>query len=492
MMHRNLRQPSRWPRLFVLLSGFAVLMAAAGPSLAETSDSEANFSLAGTWDGALTVPGGRLRLAFHFVEADGGWSATLDSLDQGAMGIPAGGVSFEDGRLKVSVPAISGQYDGAFESADAIDGAWFQGGARLELDLERRVEDSAPASDGGPERPQDPEPPYPYLVQGVDFPSHADDVTLAGTLTVPEGAGPFPAVALISGSGPQDRDSFVLGHRPFLVLADYLTRRGVAVLRYDDRGIGESTGDFAAATTRDFALDAAGAAAFLAGRDRIAAVGLVGHSEGGIVAPLVAADGGAVDFVVLLAPPAVTGRETLVDQGAAIFTAAGRPPEWVAEHRKIHDALFEAIVTDQTDAEIDKAIGALIDYQGGVGDAAARQQQVEAQRRGLTGPWFREMLTYDPAPTLSKVGQPVLALFGAKDTQVTPALHRPALEKALAQNDRADVETLAGLNHLFQTAGSGLVVEYSQIDETFAPAALDRIATWILEQRPQASEAANE
>ncbi|MEM8930651.1 MAG: alpha/beta fold hydrolase [Acidobacteriota bacterium] len=474
-MPRRSAAHSSSPR-FRCVASFLALTLFASLAGAHSTHAPTDFDLAGDWQGTLSARGATLRIVFHFVSDDGDWSATMDSVDQGALGIPAAGVDFDEGRVTVAVPTIGGRYVGTVLADGTIDGTWSQGGARLDLDLERQITEIVLS------RPQEPKEPFPYRSLEVRFSSDAEGVTLAGTLTVPEGDGPFPAVALVSGSGAQDRDSTLMGHRPFLVLADHLTRRGIVVLRYDDRGVGQSTGNFGTSTTEDFALDAAGAVALLDSRDDVASVGLVGHSEGGLIAPLVAVDSDLLDFAVLLAPPVLSGRRTLVEQGAETFERSGMGRDWIARHREIHDAVFEAVVTDAPDAELTSAIDALITHQtlGSGPTGEQRQAQIDGQKQALTSPWFRFFLVHDPVPVLAGVEQPILALFGAKDFQVDPALHEPALEAALDGHDQAEIETLDGLNHLFQTAETGLLDEYGKIEETFAPVALERISGWIL------------
>ena len=247
-----------------------VLLGALAPAVAA-----AQAEVVGTWHGSLEVPGASLPLVFHITETDGSLSATMDSPAQGATGIPVDTVTFEDGHVSLSINAIAGGYEGDLVN-DTLTGAWSQSGMSFDLTLERGEEGEVVMN-----RPQEPKPPFPYAVEEVRIASSAAGVTLAGTLTLPDADAPAPVVVLISGSGPQDRDEALMGHRPFLVLADHLTRHGVAVLRFDDRGIGESTGSFATATSVDFADDVVSVVEFLDGRSDVGPIGLIGHSEGG-------------------------------------------------------------------------------------------------------------------------------------------------------------------------------------------------------------------
>jgi fermentation-respiration switch protein FrsA (DUF1100 family) len=453
-------------------------------------------TLDGRWLGRLRVQAGiELRIVVHLTSADGGWTATLDSPDQGVTGIAVDRVVVDGARVTLEMPGILARYEARRASADTLDGTWSQGGMSLPLVLVRQT--------GEPEdeRPQHPRPPFPYRVEEVRFPNDEAGIHLAGTLTLPEGSGPFPAAALITGSGPQDRDETILGHKPFLVLADHLTRAGIAVLRYDDRGVGQSEGDFAAATSIDFAGDAAAAVDFLRAHPAIdpARVGLIGHSEGGLIAPLVATgEAGAqqrdLAFVVLLAGPGLTGREILYLQGEAIARAAGASDADVAQLRATQSRMFD-IVAEEGDAgrRRERLRTALSDGLAAM-DSAARAAQgvppggervwVEAQLAQVGSEWFRTFLLYDPRPALARLETPVLALIGGLDLQVPPAENLAAIGEALerAGNRDATLLELPGLNHLFQTATTGAPAEYATIRETFAPAALDAVSSWILER----------
>lgn len=433
-------------------------------------------SVVGTWAGALDTGGaGTLRIVFHLTERDdGSLGATMDSPDQGAYGIEAGPVTTDGRGLRIEVGAVRGHYEGTIaEDGARIDGTWHQSGISLPLALE-------PAADVAPARPQEPRPPFPYEEIDVRFESAADGVTLAGTLTLPPGAGPHPAVVLVSGSGPQDRDETVFGHKPFLVLADHLTRSGIAVLRFDDRGVGASTGDISTAVTSDFADDAEGAVRFLAGSPGIAAgeIGLVGHSEGAIVAPIVANRSDAVAYVVLLASTGVNGEELLVMQLIAMNRAMGVSEEITRQRSALQQALLGLVVTAPDDSTAARRAREILSGVGVTGPAA------DAQVGALLNPWMRHFLAYDPLPALRALEVPALALWGEKDTQVPPGGNRAEVEEALAVSRSRDVtvRVLPGLNHLFQTAETGAPAEYVTIEETMAPAALEAIADWVRER----------
>jgi fermentation-respiration switch protein FrsA (DUF1100 family) len=459
------------------VAGVVATMSVAGAGFASAQETPPEMGAAGHWAGTLSVPGAELRLVFHIErDEDSVLSGTLDSPDQGAYGLRLSTVTEEAGAVVFAIASLGGRYTGQL-SADSrtIDGQWAQGGGSFPLDLER-----GDASALALKRPQEPQPPYPYEVMDVGFENPQAGIRLAGTLTVPPGDGPHPSVALISGSGPQDRDESVFGHRPFFVLADYLTRRGIAVLRYDDRGIGESSGDFSIATTPDFAGDALAAVAWLKSHPRVdpGRIGLVGHSEGAMVAPMVANLSGDVAFVVLLAGTGVNGRDLLVMQAKAINRASGLSEALVEQNSALQQQILDVVVTAGNDTEAAEQARAILAQAGLTGPPA------DAQVRALLSPWMKYFLVYDPLPALRELSIPVLALNGEKDTQVPPTENLLPTAEALQEGGNPDVtaEVLPGLNHLFQTAATGAPSEYAGIEETFSPEALAKIADWIAER----------
>jgi len=375
------------------------------------------------------------------------------------------------------------------ESGEDIVGTFSQGPASFPMELSRSAEESVLLV-----RPQEPKPPFPYPTREVTFPNPEAGIELAGTLTLPEGAGPFPAVVLVSGSGPQDRNETLLGHKPFLVLADHLARNGVAALRFDDRGVGESTGDFAAATSEDFATDALAAVAYLreqpeVGRGR---VGIVGHSEGGLIAPMAANRSDDVAFIIMLAGPGVPGIDILVAQGVLINRVGGASEHIIELNTRIQTGLADIVAAEPDPDVADplmrsfmrELIDMLPDYVREAAGAALSDETIDQTVKQLNSPWFRFFLHYDPRPVLEHVEVPVLALFGGKDLQVPAELNVPEIEAAFARagNDDATVRTLPGLNHLFQEADTGSPAEYAQIEQTLSPVLLDAVSTWILER----------
>lgn len=441
--------------------------------------------LAGEWQGRLM---GQMRLVLRFSGSEAAWTGTLDSPDQGAMGITLADIVTRGESLFVAVPSIRGAYAARRVGPDSLDGEWRQSGMRLALAMGR----GAPPA---PRRPQEPQGALPYDAEEVTIDA-GGAVRLAGTLTLPREGRPHPAVLLVSGSGPQNRDEEVFGHRPFLVLADHLTRRGFAVLRVDDRGVGGSTGAFAGATSDDFARDATACVAWLRARDGVDRhrVGLIGHSEGGLIAPMVAARDSTVAFVVLLAGPAVGGEAILLDQNARLRLAAGADSGSIEPLLARQRRLFAEIARPDT-TDLAGRIRPLIRDALETLPAADRARitdldpLIETQTRQMGSPWMRFFLRYDPRPALEQLRCPVLALFGERDLQVAPALNLEPMRHALRDCPDADVVALPGLNHLLQRATTGLPSEYPAIETTIDPAALERIDTWLAARAPAAAGA---
>lgn len=435
-----------------------------------TAQAEAKTAdLVGRWEGALNVGGTSLPLVIR-VEADG--QVFMDSPTQNARGIPVTELNETGGIVRFTVPVAHGRFEGA-RSADGQTwtGAWSQGGASLPLILTRAATGAEPA---GPARPQTPVPPFPYAAEDVRFPNEGAGITLAGTLTLPEGDGPFPAVVLLTGSGAQDRDETIFDHKPFAVWADALTRRGVVVLRYDDRGVGGSGGGTAEDTSADFAADAAAAIAFLRTRPEIdpARIGLMGHSEGGMTAPLAVLQGAPAAFVVMIAGQAVSGADIITEQAARLAQAAGASPDQVAEARRVQGEVMAAVVRNKGDGP-----AAARDAEAVLIAAGQSPAQAQAGLRLLSSPWYRWFASHDPAPALAGLHVPLLAIYGGKDLQVPADQNAEALARV---QPAAEIVVLPDLNHLMQTAGTGLPGEYATIEETVAPVALTTVGDWIV------------
>ena len=450
----------------------------------------------GEWIGRLNAGGTALRLGFSVrALAGGGFEADLDSYDQGSMNIPVDSVRVDGDSVHFVIRRIGGGYSGAL-SADGrtLSGTWRQGPGQLPLTV--TLADSAALAAFAPRRPQLPKPPFPYRAEEMAVESVAG-VRLSGTLTLPQGAGPHPAVVLVSGSGPQDRDETLLGHKPFLVLADHLTRRGIAVYRYDERGIGRSTGSFATATSLDFAADARAAVAALRARPdiRTDAVGILGHSEGGLVAPMVARDtASGVAFVVMLAGPGTRGDEILLAQAQLIGKASGIADTVLAQSAAVSRRMYDALRAARDTIGLRERLRTMFrEYAASLTEEQRRRLQItdaaiDVQVQQIMTPWFRFFLTVDPREALRAVKVPVLALNGTLDLQVPHEENLRAIERALREGGNRDVtvQALPGLNHLFQTARSGSPAEYANLEETFAPAALQLVSDWIAKRFPPA------
>lgn len=446
-------------------------------------------NLAGAWEGTLTLPNGTLRIVFNVsANADGSLSATMDSPDQGATGIPTSSTEFDSaaGKLIIKIDAIKGAYEGTLDEATyTLNGTWSQGGGSLPLNLEKTEKPTKA------DRPQTPKRPLPYKEIEITVANTSENVELAGTLTLPDTAGPHPAVVLVTGSGPQDRDETIFDHKPFFVLSDYLTRQGIAVLRYDDRGTAKSTGDFSKATTENLASDAQAAVDYLKSHVQIQSdkVGVIGHSEGGIIAAGLAAKPNNLAFIVMLAGPGLPGHEILRLQTKLIAKAGGMPDDQVKDIVYINTSLYDVAMSSPS-SQIDKALAAKIaELQTELGAAklaalGLEDVQADAIIKQLTSPWFQYFLRHDPKSALEKVQIPVLSLIGDKDLQVPATENTEAIKSALnkAGNSVSETHILPGLNHLFQTAKTGNVDEYGQITETIAPSVLKRVGTWILNQ----------
>ena len=437
--------------------------------------------LDGVWRGHVTRNDVRLRLVLRIATGDRGTSATLGSPEMYAIA-PVSGLARDGDSVSFAVPLVGVRYSGTLVG-ERITGTWSREDA-----ADQTVEFVRSGSD--PEtvaRPQLPRPPFPYRVEEVRFANpEAPEITLAGTLTLPEDGGPFAAAILISGSGPHDRDEEIIpGHKPFAVLADHLTRAGIAVLRYDDRGVAGSSGTHAGATSADFATDANAAFAFLSRRDDVdpRAIGFIGHSEGGIIAPLAALENEDLAYLVLLAAPGTRTEPLLDAQLRAIGPSQGATAAEL-ERQALNQALMlAAAAADGTAAEIEARLRAdLTDDRLRAAGLPPGWREVIVAR--ATDPWWRYFARYDPAPVLARIRIPVLAINGSLDRQVVARENLEGIAAALRHAPDVTVRELSGLNHMFQTAPTGTPGEYGDIEETFAPAALELVSGWITQRFP--------
>ncbi len=476
----------RWTTPLVLLAvALAHAVPAAQAQSATRPETETQW-----WKGVCETPGIALDFIVVFKPGPerGQYTATIDIPVQMAKGLPLIDVVLSDTDMRFTIAPPAGAVFELTRTADAktATGELKQHGMTFPAHMQRITEEEAKSV--GPPRPQTPKPPFPYTQRDVTYENSKDSTKLAGTLTIPEGAGPHPAVLLITGSGPQDRDETIFGHKPFFVIADHLTRHGIAVLRVDDRGVGGSTGAKPDVTTADFATDVEAGVAFLKHQPEIdpRRIGLLGHSEGGEIAPLVAAESHDVACIVLLSGPGLPGSELLILQNEALLKAAGASPEVIKRHTDAHRAVHECVARKADEDTLRKAVQELVTIQlSASGGPDPTPEQIDsATKLGMaqfTSNWLRWFLTHDPRETLRKVKCPVLALGGSLDLQVPPKENLPEIEKALKAGGNTDATTkeLPGLNHLFQEAKTGQVAEYATIDQTFSPTALDVLTIWL-------------
>jgi uncharacterized protein len=440
--------------------------------------------IVGDWNGALRInEKAQLRLVFHIKKDPSGiYKSTLDSPDQGAKGIPVSKTTFENSALLIEIPAGGIKYSAELKEGKLV-GTFKQGGKELPLELEKgNIVTEAP------KRPQEPQKPYPYYSEDVNFENTKAKITLAGTLTLPKKDGVYPAVVLISGSGPQDRDEELLGHKPFLVISDYLTRNGIAVLRFDDRGVGQSKGDFKSATSADNASDVEAAVAYLKTRKEVKQIGLMGHSEGGLIAPIVAANNKNVAFIVLLAGTGIRGDKLLLMQQELISRAGGESEKDIELSKKLNSKVFEIILKTEDDEVLKKELGnyfvqALKENPELKPKEMKEEEFVKSQIEDSMKPWpwMKFFLKYDPATNLVKVKCPVLAVNGEKDLQVPAKENLEAIEKLVKGSGNQDVMVKAypNLNHLFQESKTGSPAEYPTIEQTFSPLVMEDCMKWI-------------
>lgn len=429
-------------------------------------------SLSGSWSGSIDVGTAKLPLVFHISDAPAGLTATMDSPAQGAKGIPVDSVSCEGMTVRMAIVKLGVTIEGMWRG-DTMTTVFRQSGLELPLVLTRGAEAEV-------RRPQEPQPPYPYVCEEVSFPSAAVGLEMHGTLTIPEGEGPFAAVVLVTGSGTQNRDEELMGHKPFKVIADFLTRRGIAVLRYDDREWGRG---YAGATTADYASDALNAAAFLRRDSRMdpARVGIVGHSEGGTIAFMCAARCDSIAFVVSVAGMTIPGRECIVWQNGESLRRAGIPQQTVERYCDVIDSVFKRTAEAGRELSAEEAAQAVEEAVTAAG-ATDMPQAIRANLvKSATGAtaWFRFFVGYDPSADISRVKCDVLAMNGTRDRQVDAEANLGVLERCKELEGHLTVRRYEGLNHLFQHCGTGLPDEYYNIEETFSEEALADMADWI-------------
>jgi hypothetical protein len=457
-------------------------------------------NITGVWNGILHVQPKDIPIVFHIARNNAGkWIATFDSPSQNAFNLPVSEVITKADSVVLMIAMLNGKYDGILTGdAKTISGQWFQGNGSLPLTI-TKTSDSATVKQL--RRPQTPMPPFPYQSRDVEYWNADKTIRFGASLTYPN-ADPgnpaqkgFPAVILITGSGQQDRDETLYGHKPFAVIADNLTKHGFLVLRVDDRGMGKTTGDFSQATSLDFAKDVEAGLDFLEAQPEVdkEKIGLIGHSEGGMIAPIVADERKEVKFIVLLAGPGVPGLDLLAQQAEAIAISQGQAPAEAKANSMLARIAMEEVNKELDSATTAKNIRMRVDAWAKTIDTvtmakirnrmpASREEQIHQVVSTMSTKWFRYFIVFDPQPYLQKLHCKVLALNGSRDVQVIARTNLAGIRASLqkSHSPKYDVIELPGLNHLFQTCLQCSPAEYGELEETFSPSALAAIDAWLL------------
>ena len=445
----------------------------------------------GAWHGTIDVA--NLRIVFNIKTTEtGATSVTMDSPDQSAFGLPVQSAEISKDSIFISDDRYRMRFAGERINDSVINGVFTQG-VNIPLVLKRS---SAQLVAKPVIKKQTPVPPFPYLAEEVTIRNEKAGVTLSGTLTIPSGTNgtAYPAVILVTGSGPQDRDESILGHKPFAVLADHLTRAGMLVLRYDDRGVGMSTGDFASSTTEDFASDASAVLRFLSERKEVdkKRIGIIGHSEGGMIAPMVANENKLTNFIIMLAGPGIPIKKLMAEQNVAIMHSQGVPLEVAKDYGSLYEKAIAVSASEKKMDDKTKVVEQIaIDWSkdkspetlNGLGLQGDSWQKrfASALVEETAGNWMQYFLNYDPEDNLKKLRVKVLALNGDKDNQVLSSSNLAGIESVLKRSKSPSyhIVSLPGLNHLFQTCKLCTVAEYGLLEETFSTGALNEITSWL-------------
>lgn len=465
-----------------------ILITLFGIGVSFTLTAQTSTVYTGTWQGVLKV-GVDLKIVFHITSEEDKLTATADSPDQATYGLKCDSVFIKGDSLTINMNALRASFTGKLSDDTTMKG-FFTQVMKVPLTL-TKTEKTIPAVNN---RPQTPVPPFPYRSEDVTYYNKDRSIQFGATLTLPEGKGPFPAIVLISGSGPHNRDAEMMGHKPFAVLADHFTKQGIAVLRADERGVGKSTGEFATATSADFANDISAGVDYLLTRPEInkKKIGLAGHSEGGIVAPMVAVARKDISFLILLAGPGIKNIDLMTEQNIAFLESSGISKAAATAYGELYkNILTHVIESADSAAAVTAARNSITRWIEKTPESITKeldlhtaQKQAEVVKKLLQTiytPWFRFFIAYDPAPTLEKIKCPVLALNGSKDIQVLPASNLNGIREALkkAGNKKAEIREIPQLNHLFQTCNTCTIQEYNLLTETFSPAAWQLISEWL-------------
>jgi pimeloyl-ACP methyl ester carboxylesterase len=429
--------------------------------------------ITGDWQGELKFQGNALGINFHINKTENGFASTMDVPLQGVEGYKSDATTYIDSLLTIQIKELGIQYQGKLALKDTLVGNFSQNGMSFKLNLKR--------GNNLPNRPQEPKPPYDYVIKEVSYKSTTDDVVLAGTLSLPKGDGPFPAVMLLSGSGPQDRNSSIFGHKPFLLLAHELTQSGIAVLRFDERGVGESGGRTSEMTMATQMGDAQAGINYLLSNNQInrTKIGLLGHSLGGILAPKLAIEND-IDFLVLLAAPGVNGDAMMLKQRKDLLKLRGATDKQIEGTNGMLASLYSelrksSLEDEALKTELQKKLA--VKYQSTIPE----KELNEMVNSIVDNEELMAILKSSPANYFQKVSCPVLALNGSKDFQVSAKENLAAIEKALSDGGNTAIETheLESLNHLFQDSDTGDISEYQLIEQTMSPEVLRLITEWV-------------
>lgn len=467
---------------FSLLCLLAIMVALSSVVFPQDKVSGEHKFLLGNWTGVVNAGSMRFTFVFKFREDEKlTVRGTMDILEQDAKGLPIQDIVLKGDSLILDLRSIQRKYAGrVMDDRKVIKGNYIRYGT-IALPLTLQKVDSEVVLN----RPQTPRPPYPYKEECVLFQNEKEGVTLAGTLDLPKDKDPAPALVFISGSGAQDRDETAFGHKPFLVLADYLVRRGIASLRFDDRGVGGSSGDHFQSTTKRNAEDVLSAIQYLKSRKEIDSrnMGLLGHSEGCVIATIAASKFPELRFIVALGAPGVSIEENLYLQNTLIRKAEGASDVQIEQYGALQKKIFSEIKESKNDSLTTEKLRALYSFGWYQALSENQKQAIDARIQDVLSPYLKDILSYDPRPDLLNVKVPFLALTGEKDLQAPPDPNLRALEQALKEggNTHVTILKIPGLNHMLQDCRTGAMAEYSTIEETLAPVVLETIHRWIVD-----------
>jgi uncharacterized protein len=445
----------------------------------------AQTEFTGIWEGKINA-GVEIRIIFQIsYDTSKKVIGTMSVPEQGLKNVSTT-VDINGDSIHIGVAQLQSKYSGQLRG-DSIIGNFHQS-ITLPLNF-KKVTSVAEKI-----RPQTPVPPFPYKTEDLVYTNNDKSITYGATITLPQGRGPFPAAILLTGSGQQNRDEEIMGHKPFAIIADHLTRRGIIVLRVDDRGMGQTSGDVFSATTRDFANDALVSLNYLLNRKEVdkSKVGLIGHSEGGMIAQLIAAERKDISFIIMLAAPGKKTLKLMNDQNEAILTKAGLPADYISAYQELYNEILVTILaTDNTNAFekvkviVDRWIAKtpvnIVVATSGITDEKSKEAFITQFVSQLTNPWFRYFLSYDPSPYIKKISTKVLAVNGSSDIQVLSKQNLAGIESALKKSSAKyyEIKQFPGLNHLFQECKKCTVAEYDELEQSISPALLDYISSWM-------------